>query len=235
MRRVMDVVLNTITILLLLVAVWSLARPGAPVRSTVAQWWRRERQPALIRTLWPELTPTGARLDSGLGPVRLVEFADFQCPYCAQDSKEITKFLASHPDVGVVYRHLPLPIHSAAQGAARAGVCAERQGAFQRLQAYFFETNAWVADTDWMKAARIARIPDVRQFRLCLNSVATAARLRLDRSLAESLGVRVTPTFVSERQVAPGMQSDSALESLLGLTPGHGRQGPHGLKASQRP
>jgi protein-disulfide isomerase len=127
------------------------------------------------------------------------------------------KFLAAHPDVGIVFRHLPLPWHVAAEPAARAAICAEQQGYFRAFHDFLFTTASWETDQDWVKVARTVSVPDLAGFSRCLLSPAAEERLRTDAELAGLLHITGTPTFVTERRIAQGMQADSSLATLLDL------------------
>ncbi len=67
------------------------------------------------------------------------------------------EFIAQNPEVGVAYRHLPLPIHPAAEGAARAAICAQRQRRFEEMHARLFETARWHSDTLWIREGHRGR------------------------------------------------------------------------------
>jgi protein-disulfide isomerase len=219
MRRLIDGALYVATAGCLMLALWILFRAGGPARQGLGEWWRKVQEPARISRLWPRLTAEGGRLDPAGRGIHLVEFADFQCPYCQKNHAQLVGFMKRHPEIGVVYRHLPLPMHAAAPGAARAAICAEQQGALRRLHDYFFETAAWAADTNWVSAAQAVHIPDTNAFRKCLASQATAARLSADEALARDLGITGTPTFLTRQHMARGMQDETQLEELIHVRP----------------
>lgn len=142
--------------------------------------------------------------------MRIVEFADFQCPFCQANHSELLAFLTVHPGVGVVYRHLPLPQHPAAEAAAKAAICAEHQGVFRAFHHYLFETANWQEDRNWSDVAQATNVGDLAEFERCLDTPATAARLEADKELAKALGITGTPAFVTERHVVQGLQTDLA-------------------------
>ena len=219
MRKLLERLEDVVTLLLVLAAAYAFTRPGAPVRSAVAGWWRAFTEPRRIAALWPRLVQGASRLDTTSAPIRLIEFADFQCPFCRADHAEVVRFIARHPTVGVGYLHLPLPMHPAAEPAALAAICAERQGDFRRFQDYLFKTAAWQQRTDWQKVAHATGVPDTAAFARCLASPEATMQLGTDEDFAQALGITGTPSFVTRRRVAEGAQSDSALAALLGLKP----------------
>ncbi len=85
-----------------------------------------------ISAAWPALAQ-GTRLVEGSPERVVVEFSDYQCPYCKQAHQVLDSVVR---EVGgtLVYRHMPLTlIHPEAEGAARAAICAERQGRFREM------------------------------------------------------------------------------------------------------
>src|SRR5690606_21738900 len=72
--------------------------------------------------------PVRGRTDA---PVEIIEFSDFECPFCQRAAPTISKLLATYGDkVRFVYRHYPLPTHPNARTAAEAAACAHEQGQF---------------------------------------------------------------------------------------------------------
>ena len=117
----------------------------------------------------------------------------------------------------MIYRHLPLPFHPAAEGAARASICAERQGRFREMYDRLFGTEAWLSDTNWNREAESAGVPDLGRFGNCLHDIDTDRRLAVDRNLAEALAVAGTPTFVHRKGIFVGILSREAHPRVLDL------------------
>ena len=219
MGKPLERLADALTVVLLVAAAYAFTRPGAPVRSALEGWWRALTEPRRIAAMWPRLVQGASRLDTTSAPIRLIEFADFQCPYCRADHAEVARFVSRHPNVGVGYLHLPLPMHPAAEPAALAAICAARQGDFRRLQGYLFETAGWQQRANWQKVAHAAGVPDTAAFARCLASPEATMQLGMDEDLAQALGITGTPSFVTRRRLAEGVQSDAALAALLGLKP----------------
>ena len=191
-----------------------LLRPGGPVRSWIDA--RRASAESLrhIADVWEDLTGEGERLGNGTAAVLVVEFADYECVYCRRQHEVLTRFLGSHPEVAVVYRHLPLEGHDAAQGAARAAVCAGHQDRFTQIHEQLYAEGTWQADSNWAALAERAGLPDLAAFADCIVSDETTARLEEDLRFASVLGIRGTPTFVHRGGIHTGMISDSTLLEL---------------------
>jgi protein-disulfide isomerase len=96
----------------------------------------------------PSLGPAGA-------PVTIVEFSDFQCPYCGRAGPVMKEVHARYPEqVRIVYRHLPLDrIHPQARGAAEASACADAQGRFWEFHDKLFENQRALATADLQRYA----------------------------------------------------------------------------------
>ena len=105
-------------------------------------WRKAVRTRETIAQQWPALVKAGERVDAGRAKPILIEFADYQCPFCRRSDEVLEQWLVNH-DVGVVYLNFPLSIHPAAEGAARAAICAADQGRFRQMHRRLFETSAW--------------------------------------------------------------------------------------------
>lgn len=219
MHRMAERLVNVATVGMLVVAGYGVLQPGSPVRSRVAAAWNSVTAPHRIGAVWSDLTRDGARLGADSGVSLIVEFSDYQCPFCKRNQPIIESFVGTYSGVTIVYRHLPLAGHHAAAGAARASICAEKSGAFTALHNHIFSSTQWIADTNWLAAARAAGIRDLAAFTDCLGSAETRQRLEADISLAKTLGIRATPTFVARRRIAVGLQSESQLAELAGVAP----------------
>lgn len=129
--------------------------------------------------------------------VTIVEFADFQCPYCEAMQPNLALLLASHPDdVRVVFRHFPLPAaqHPRARPAAIAAECAGEQG-------YFWETSdelwagGFLDDAALAAAAEAGGVPDLDLWTACLGTAAPGERVDADVALGVEHGVGGVPAF----------------------------------------
>jgi protein-disulfide isomerase len=209
--------LNTVVnVTVLAFVLFVLFRPGGVVGAEVGKWRKSSAEKKSLAAVWPQLTSTGARLgDAGSGRV-VVEFSDYQCPFCRKAHGKLPEMLRE-AGATLVYRHLPLTqIHPEAEGAARASICAEGQGQFEPMHRHLFETEGWYEPgTDWVAEAAAAGIADTTRFRACMDDPATSRRLEQDIALAERLGIKATPAFVSTGGVHTGMADAEDLERIL--------------------
>jgi protein-disulfide isomerase len=129
----------------------------------------------------------------------LIEFSDFQCPYCARFYKEtlphIEREYIQTGKVRMVYRDFPLDnIHQDAQKAAEASQCAGDQGKFWEMHDKLFENNQALGATDLKKYAGQLGLSQDR-FDTCLDSGQYADEVRKDLMDGQAAGVQGTPTF----------------------------------------
>jgi Na+/H+ antiporter NhaA len=128
-------------------------------------------------------------------PVTLVEYGDFECPYCGQAEPIIRELLAGHGDVRYVWRHLPLTdVHPHAELAAEAAEAAGAQGKFWEMHDRLLENQGALRARDLLKYAEDVGL-DVDRFRDDLRRHTYAGRVARDVESAELSGVSGTPTF----------------------------------------
>jgi Na+/H+ antiporter NhaA len=128
-------------------------------------------------------------------PITLVEYADFECPYCGLAEPIVRELLADFGDIRYVWRHLPLQdVHPHAQLAAEAAEAAARQGAFWALHDLLLDHQGALLTPDLVGYAEQLGL-DVTRFTNDLHRHAGAARVAQDVESADLSGVSGTPTF----------------------------------------
>ncbi|MER5385975.1 Na+/H+ antiporter NhaA [Streptomyces sp. NPDC002688] len=128
-------------------------------------------------------------------PVTLVEYGDFECPYCGLAESAVRELLADFGDVRYVWRHLPLTdVHPNAQLAAEASEAAARQDRYWEMHDLLMAHQGDLGPKDLLRyAARVGL--DSERFRNDLRAGAGAARVAMDVESADLSGVSGTPTF----------------------------------------
>ena len=128
-------------------------------------------------------------------PVTIVEYGDFECPYCGQAEPVVRELLAGHGDVRYVWRHLPLTdVHPHAELAAEAAEAAADQGAFWPMHDLLLRRQDALVLPDLLRYAAETGL-DTERFRAYLTRRAGAARVAADVDSADLSGVSGTPTF----------------------------------------
>ena len=182
----------------------------------------RMRIRALLGTS-QSITDLGAPVDPARdhvrGPARalvtIVEYGDFECPYCGQAEPVVRQFLAGHGDVRYVWRHLPLTdVHPHAQLAAEAAEAAAEQGAFWEMHDLLLARQDALLRPDLLRYAAEIGI-DVGRFGARLDRRAGAARIAEDTDSADLSGVTGTPTFFINGRRHYGSYDITALTSAV--------------------
>jgi len=152
--------------------------------------------------------------------VTIVEFSDFQCPYCSRVLPTLDKLLKEYPDkVRIFFRHNPMPFHSDARLAAQAAVAAEAQGKFWPMHDILFKNPQKLKKDDLEKYAKEIGL-DMAKFGKDLESPATKKRVEEDMELAKQVGAQGTPNFFINgrpvRGAVPYEQFKSTVDDELG-------------------
>ena len=128
-------------------------------------------------------------------PVTLVEYGDFECPYCGMAEPVVRELLRDFGDIRYVWRHLPLSdVHPRAQVAAEATEVADEQGAFWEMHDLLLDHQDRLTPDDLVGYADELGL-DVERFTNRLQDHAGAARVAEDVDSADLSGVSGTPTF----------------------------------------
>jgi protein-disulfide isomerase len=148
----------------------------------------------------------------------LVEFSDFQCPYCAEAHKTLKQLLAKHPnDITLIYKHLPLiAIHDQALPAAKAAWAANQQGKFWQYNDALFANQKQLGEALYLDTAKSLHL-DLEKFKsdaFSANNLAEQA-IGKDILLAEKLGIDGTPFFVMNSENFSGVVQLSNIEKIL--------------------
>jgi protein-disulfide isomerase len=128
-------------------------------------------------------------------PVTIVEFSDFQCPFCRKVLPTIQQVLARYPDqVRFVYRHFPLGSHARARPAAEASMCADEQQKFWPFHDRLFQSPNALSDEDLLRYAGELGL-DQEAFKKCVAEGRFAAQVDRDLQAGREAGVTGTPAF----------------------------------------
>ena len=155
--------------------------------------------------------PISSSFDDGTSPaigpksaaVTILEFSDFECPFCRAVQVPVKQILAEYADkVRFVFKHLPLDGHKNALAAARASFCAGQQDRFWQYQDALFSANNLSPETFNKLAEDLGLNTD--RFRACANSVPSINAITKDLELAKRLRLESTPSFIINGQMVNG-------------------------------
>jgi protein-disulfide isomerase len=148
-------------------------------------------------------------------PVTIVEFSDFQCPYCRAAEPILKQIRAKYGDqVKLVYMDFPLGMHPHAMDAAVAGRCAADQDKFWQLHDAMFSDQTKL-DAASLKASAAKAGLDSSKFNACFDAKTGAAGIKQDQAQGERLGVSGTPTFFVNGREMVGMESEKGFSDVI--------------------
>lgn len=170
----------------------------------------------------PQRIEASADDDPAKGPenaaVTIIEFSDFQCPYCArfytQTLPQIEENYINRGKVRLVFRDFPLSFHQYAQKASEAAECADEQGRFWEYHNKLFENND-ALDTESLKRYAEELGLDAPEFDDCLDSGKMEAEVKKDFSDGSRYGVSGTPSFFINGVNLVGAQPYSVFEQAI--------------------
>jgi len=149
-------------------------------------------------------------------PITIVEFSDYQCPYCRRWHDEVYQpLLAAYPGkIRLVYRHLPLTsIHPDAFSAAEAAMCAGEQNAYWQYHEKLFGNTA-LGTGVYMQYAQELKL-NVQSFETCMTERKYEEAIQSDSDFAVNLGVRSTPTFFINGLAIVGAQPLNVFKEVI--------------------
>jgi protein-disulfide isomerase len=158
--------------------------------------------------------PTAGKNDA---PVELVEFSDFQCPFCQRMAPTLKEIKQKFPDqVKIVYRQFPLTnIHPFAFKAAEASLCANEQGKFWELHDVMFKDQKKLGVGDLKESAKALGM-DEKKFNTCLDSGRYVEQVQKDSKEAQRMGVTGTPAlFVNGVMIDGGAVPFTVVEAAI--------------------
>ena len=147
-------------------------------------------------TDWNEMIRNGIVVGDTNARFKVVEFADFECPFCrASDTVYRAVKRRVGAEVALVYVHFPLTTHRFALPAARAAECADAQNHFSEMHDVLFDKQDSLGLKSWESFATDAGL-DTAQFAACMRVNTKSARIDAGRAAGTRLGVRGTPTVL---------------------------------------
>jgi protein-disulfide isomerase len=148
-------------------------------------------------------------------PIVIVEFSDFQCPFCQRANPTVDQVLKTYGDkIRFVYRHYPLPNHPDARPAAEAAECADEQGRFWPYHDQLFANVSRLSGPDLLQHAKAAGL-DAPTFAECVDSRRFKGKVESDLKDADEAGVSGTPAFFINGRPLEGAQPFEAFKRII--------------------
>lgn len=162
-----------------------------------------------------EVAATGPSKGPANAPVTIVEFSDFECPFCSRVNPSIDQVMKEYDGkVRVVFRNYPLPMHAQAPKAGEAALCADDQGKFWEMHDRLFEHQQELSVADLKNHAKALGL-DQTKFDECLDSGAKAAQVAQDMAEGQAAGVNGTPAFFINGRLLSGAQPFSEFKKII--------------------
>ena len=147
--------------------------------------------------------------------ITVVEFLDFQCPFCSRVQPTLEQIQKTYGDkVRIVFKHLPLRIHAQAAGAAAAAEAAHQQNKFWEMHDLMFANQRELSDAKYQEWAHQIGL-DMDRFQKDLKSPALSQRIEADSQEASRLGVSGTPAFFINGRYVSGAQPFDAFKKVI--------------------
>jgi len=147
--------------------------------------------------VWDIPMGQSAALGSASAPITIVEFSDFQCPYCSRIAPDLEALTKKYPDkIRMIYKFFPLSFHSSAPSAAAAAIAAQNQGKFWEFRFAIASRFKELSDATYLDVAKKIGVPNLEKFKKdMVLDPAKQARIDEDTKLGQTVGVQGTPNF----------------------------------------
>lgn len=147
--------------------------------------------------------------------VTIVEFSDFQCPYCKRGHDTMEEVLKAYPkDVKLTFKHYPLPFHKEAEPASRAAWAAQQQGKFWEFHDVLFNNQDKLGQDFYLATAKELKL-DEAKFKADMNSEAAKKQIEEDTELGSKNGIQGTPGFFVNGVAVKGAYPASHFKGIV--------------------
>ncbi len=148
-------------------------------------------------------------------PITIVEFSDFQCPYCKRVLPSVEEVIKAYPGkIKLAFRHNPLPFHQQAKPAAKAAMAAHKQGKFWEMHDKLFENQTALKDENYKKWAKELKL-DMKKFEKDFKDAASDKVIDEDMTFAQSNGAGGTPSFFINGVLLVGAQPTERFKEVI--------------------
>ncbi|MCB0353100.1 MAG: thioredoxin domain-containing protein [Bdellovibrionales bacterium] len=148
-------------------------------------------------------------------PITIVEFSDFQCPYCSRANQVIDQVLKEYDGkVRIAFKNLPLPFHQQAEPAAKAALAASKQGKFWEMHDALFENQRQLSEEFYLAQAKELGL-DIEKFKKDMESEDVKKQIAADTEAARQHGISGTPGFFVNGVAVKGALPFSHFKSII--------------------
>jgi len=148
-------------------------------------------------------------------PITIVEFTDFQCPFCRATEATLKQLRDKYGDkIRLVHMDFPLPFHAHAIDAAKAARCANEQGKFWQYHDALFANQGKLEPADLKNTAKTLGMNSTK-FDTCFDSAKFDSQIKADQAAGEKVGVDGTPAFFIDGRPLTGAQPVPKFEELI--------------------
>lgn len=180
-----------------------------------AEQAQRQGMQDVVRARWDEISrqPDDPVLGNPQGDVTLVEFFDYRCGYCKRAFPDIVALKEHDPQLRIVLKEFPI-LGPESVIAAQASLAARQQGKYAELHEALMQVQGQLDEARIMSVAEQVGL-DLDRLRRDMDSPEVEAVLQRNFALAEELGIRGTPAFLTRNRIIPGAVGVEALKSMI--------------------
>ncbi|MCB9062205.1 MAG: DsbA family protein [Halobacteriovoraceae bacterium] len=194
-------------------------------KEAVEKWVAQKVGDAGIEVFLDEPQRPIFKVDAGNAPflgdkdakVTIVEFSDFQCPFCQKGAEIMTEIKKKYGNkVKIVFKNFPLPFHNNALIAAQSALCAHEQDSknFWKMHDVMFADQAKLSESDLKESAKKLAL-DMTKFESCLSSKKYEKQVQMDMEEGKNIGVKSTPTFFVNGKLINGAHPVEVFSELI--------------------
>lgn len=183
------------------------------------QFFQKRVEPELVtRTIpeWKELDLKGYHIGSVDAPIQIIEFFDYECPYCLEVNLTLHRMAEKYVNqISVVYEHFPLEIHEHAFEAAVAAECGRLGNRFEEYHSQLFSNQKKLDSISYDSLAVRTGIENLENFKKCFRDRESSSIVQSGVKLGNQLEIGGVPTFLINGKVVPGVLSEKQFDSII--------------------
>ena len=194
-------------------------------RKAIENWMAQKTQKSPVEVYFQEPSRPVFEIALGDAPIKgkpdakvtVVEFSDFQCPFCAKGADILNELKKKYGNkIKIAFKNFPLPFHKEAKIAAEAAMCANEQGSdkFWKMHDSLFKNQSDLKKEGLLKQAKALKL-DMTKFTACLDGGKYGQRVMADMEEGKKVGVKSTPAFFVNGQLINGAQPIEVFSELI--------------------